>query len=455
VSLVLAGIAAVSMTATFPMTGPAHSAETFRPANEPVISPALAKPKDLNFTFVANFENRSLAGWQKIKGSTPTIESSVNYSGEPALRSIASSTTPQIETDQDGFVRGNTGWALEAAIRATGTSAGYFGLGVPGHQFGLVIGVQDGKVVAGGSLSNLTTLEAVPTHTAYPAGWVYITAGWDYPTTDRFLVTVDGSSDPPYVGYDANALSSTAVQLETTSGTVYYTDLLVTTDYINDYEPGFQNMTLYGESPGASVAPLPAYDVLSSTMTLDSWSVPKSHDISWQINAMNLSTTFCSGFFQVGVDLDTGGHIAPWYVDGNAADECEAHYWPGNWPGVGTATPAGTVLHLTIDYETTAHKVVFTIVDVNLSKTWTKSIPYSGPAFVDASTQFEAQPSFNATIAKYKLLGWMSGLEITPQGGAPQGLTAQYMVPTMTNAPPTWDETYYNSTSSGYELIST
>ena len=152
------------------------------------------------------------------------------------------------------------------------------------------------------------------------------------------------------------------------------------------------------------------------------------------------------------MDLDAGGHIAPWYVDGNASDECEAHYWPGNWPGVGTATPLGTVLHLTIDYKTAAHQVVFTIVDVNLSKTWTKSIPYSGPAFIDASTQFEAQPSFNATIAKYKFSGWMTGLEITPQGGAPQNLTAQYMAPITTNAPPTWDETFYNANLSGYEI---
>ena len=195
-SLVLAAIVVGAMAVPFSPRDLAHSSGTFRPGPGTSGPPALAKPKDLNFTFVSNFENGSLAGWQKVKGATPTIGSSVNYSGEPALRSVASSTTPQIETDADGFVRGNTGWALEAAIRATGTSAGYFGLGVPGHQFGLVVGVQDGKVVAGGNLSNLTTLEAVPTHTAYPAGWVYLTAGWSS-SADQFLVFVDGAASLP------------------------------------------------------------------------------------------------------------------------------------------------------------------------------------------------------------------------------------------------------------------
>ena len=440
---------------------PASTALTTSPAGSGKALPdpaGTALDKDLAFTFVANFENGSLAGWQKASGATPRIQTSVNYSGEPALRSVATSATPQIEFDKSGFVRGNAGWSLEAAIRATGDSAGYFGLGVPGHQFGLVIGVQSGKVVAGGNLSNLTVVGVVPAHGAYPAGWVYITAGWDYPTTNRFLVSVDGSSSPPFVAYDANALNSTSVQVETTSGTVYYSDLMVTTDYIPGYFPGLNNMTLYGEGSGSNVRLLPTYDEFSATMTLDSWSVPKSHDISWQINAMNVSNARddgCSGFFQLGVDLDAGGRIAPWYVNGNGSDNCEANYWPGNWPGPGTVTPAGTVLELTIDYKKPSHTVVFTIVDLNLSKTWTYAIPYSGPAFVAASTQFEAQPQFSAAIAKYKMTGWLTNLEIRPVGAVAEDLSAAYMTPILENSPPTWDQTFYNTTLGGYELIST
>jgi hypothetical protein len=451
--------AAVTLLAIGMLSGSATPAPgRVGPAETPSDAAASTLAKDLDFTFVANFENKSLAGWQTVSGSAPKIQTRVNYSGEPALRSVGTSTVPQIETDKDGFVRGDSGWSLEAALRSTATSAGYFGLGVPGHQFGLVIGVRSGMIVAGGNLSNLTVLEPVPVHTAYPAGWVYLTAGWDYPSTDMFVVSVDGSSSPPFVAHDPNALNATSVELETTSGTVYYTDLMVTTDYIPGYFPGFNNMTLYGEGSGSNVELLPTYNELSATMTLGSWSVPKSHDISWQINAMNISNARndgCSGFFQLGVDLDSAGHIAPWYVNGDGSDNCQANYWPGNWPGPGTVTPAGTVLELTIHYEKPSHTIVFKIVDLNLSKTWTHSIPYSGPAFVAASTQFEAQPQFSSTIAKYKMKGWMTGVDITPVGGTAEVLSAQYMTPILENSPPTWDETFYNASIGGYELIST
>lgn len=37
----------------------------------------------------------------------------------------------------------------------------------------------------------------------------------------------------------------------------------------------------------------------------------------------------CSGFFQLGFDFNKNDHIAPWYVNGTLAGDCEAHYFHG------------------------------------------------------------------------------------------------------------------------------
>jgi hypothetical protein len=54
-------------------------------------------------------------------------------------------------------------------------------------------------------------------------------------------------------------------------------------------------------------------------MVLGSWNVPETGILSFQINAINCyGATYysCVGFFQLGMDIDPDGHIAPWYVEG-------------------------------------------------------------------------------------------------------------------------------------------
>jgi hypothetical protein len=70
----------------------------------------------------------------------------------------------------------------------------------------------------------------------------------------------------------------------------------------------------YGQGSGLVVGLLPAYSNLTAQMNLHSWSVPQNDILSFQINAMNLTGTTvstCHGFFQLGVDLDPLGRIAP------------------------------------------------------------------------------------------------------------------------------------------------
>jgi hypothetical protein len=413
------------------------------------------------FSFVSNFESFTLEGWQSIMGSSPSIVESPNYSGEPSLGSSASSGTQKDYADR-GFVAGLDSLSFQVAIDPSeAASTGYFGLASDygsNLTFVAVVGVKDGMIVAGNNIKNSVPIERIPTNTAYPRGWAYVTAyvsnnastGWVMQVyVDRTDLIAANVSVP-----DARFYSGALI--ETMIDTVYYADIIVTSIEIPITIPGYNNMQGYGEGSGLLVSLLPAYYNLTARMTLNSWSVPQDNILSFQINAMNMTGTTsstCVGFFQLGVDINTNGRIAPWYVPGV---NCEAHYsWPNqnNGPGIGGIhSPLGTKLILSIIFRPADSAIEFKIVDLSTNQSFVKYISYSGEAFYSTYTQMEFQPCCNAfPITSYKLNGELYNMQITTvKDSLAQSLPAGYMIPFSLDAPPSWDFTYYQNSISGY-----
>ncbi len=411
------------------------------------------------FAFVSNFEDGSLDGWTSLAGAAPTVTTKTTYFGEPALASSARGGS-QISAASQGFVTGVGFVSFQVALNS-GKGAGLFGLADSGHGFVAVVGVSNGEVWAGSSLSTLSDLGPAPTGTVYPTGWVYLSANVynaGSKTPDWVMdVYVDRSDMIAATVAVPSAGSYAEALLETTSGTAYYSDIVVTTYEIPIYIPGYNNMEGYGQGSGLLVQLLPAYTKLTAEMTLNSWDVPQDGILSFQINAMNYYGTTrstCQGFFQLGIDLDTSGAIAPWYVPGK---NCFAHYFlPSMNPAVqpGVASPFGTHLVLTIEDNLATTSVDFTIVDTTIGQTWSASIPYSGTMFYGMYTQIEWQPCCSSfPIADYAFSGTLYNEAITTSTGAVQGLSSSYMLPFTLDAPPQWSLTWYQDSTLGYDQL--
>jgi len=428
--------------------------ETLATADLSPISSAIATPLTSHpFAFVSNFEDKKLDGWKKVTGSVPKVVSSPSYSGEPSLQS-SNLTGFQIDRASQGFAAGQPTLSFQVAIDAATGASGYFGLGNGSRTFVAVVGVQDGSVVAGSNLAKLKVVEAVPQGTAYPAGWVYISTIVSEGTSPRTMeVFIDGSSSKAATISVPKAVGYTDALIETTDGVVHYTNIVVSTYEIPIYIPGYNNMEGYGQGSGLLVSLLPAFDNYTATMTLHTWSVPQANILSFQINAMNYTgttTPTCEGFFQLGVDLNPSGKIAPWWVPGV---NCEAHYFVGT---AGVATPAGSVLVLHILFESSTNVIRFEIDDTTTGTVWSHDLSYSGGAFYGAYTQMEFQPCCNSSpIGDYKLDGSLTDMQITPVGEAAEDLPASYMLPFLLDAPGSWNYGYYQNSSGGYTEVST
>ena len=416
------------------------------------------------FAFVSNFEDRALDGWTSLAGASPSVKTKPSYFGEPSL---ASSARPgaQIDVASSGFVTGDSFVSFQVALHVAGGS-GYFALADASNDPVVVVGVSAGQVQAGPTLSSLTSLGAIPTDTVYPSGWVYLSAnvydasthsnpnaGWVLQLfVDRSdMVAGNTTLSVPNAGSYSEAL------IETTSGTAYYTNIVVSTYEIPIFLPGYNNMEGYGQGSALLVQLLPAFTTLRAEMTLNSWNTPQSGILSFQINAMNLygtTTSTCVGFFQLGIDLNPNGTIAPWYVPGK---NCVAHYFlhsqnPAVQPGI--ASPADTHLVLTITDDTSAGNVVFTIVDTTIGQTFTASVPYGGGPFYGTYTQLEWQPCCSLySIAEYQFSGALYDLTSSTFGGAVTPLGSDYMLPFTLDAPPQWSLTYYQESVQGYDQL--
>ncbi|MEM3655085.1 MAG: hypothetical protein QXP58_01015 [Thermoprotei archaeon] len=362
-----------------------------------------------------------------------------------------------------GFVTGDQFISFQVAMFSHG-GEGFFGLFGPSGPVA-VVGLEGGYVVAGTSPSNVVQVEAIPQNTAYPAGWVYIAAnvynasspsqpnaGWVMQVfidrTDQVVATLNV---PHASSYEGGIIF-------TQKSTVYYTDIVVTTYEIPIYSPGYNNMMGYGQGSGLIVKLLPAFYNLSALMFLKSWSTPQQGILSFQINAMNYYGTTrstCVGFFQLGVDLDPNGTIAPWYVPGK---NCFAHYFvssqnPAVLPGV--PTPNNSVLTLSIVYLESQSEIVFTIRDLNTSTTYIATIPYNGTPFYGAYTQLEFQPCCDLyPISQYRVDAQLLQMQIVTLSGEKMMLPPSYMLPFTLDAPPTWSFTYYSGQQAGYQQLS-
>jgi len=416
------------------------------------------------FAFVSNFESGTLEGWTSTAGTAPTIVSSPNYFGEPSLSSISSSG-PQTDNANQGFVLGDSFVSFQVAMNAQDGS-GYFGLTGSGGLVA-VVGISGGQVYAGSDPSSAVSVKSVPTGTAYPSEWAYLTANvYDASTPSNpkagwvMQLFVDRTDVVAATIRLPSAASYTGALIETTAGTVCYTNIVVTTSEIPRYVPGYNNMDGYGQGSGFYVTLLPAFYSLTAKMDLTSWSTPQVGVLSFQINAMNdygtVSTAHsCVGFFQLGVDLNPDSTIAPWYVTGR---NCIAHYFlPSQKPAIqpGVYSPQGTKLVLSIVDDQNAKQVNFTIKDLTTKQVFTDSRPYNGTLFFSSYTQLEFQPCCNQyPISDYKVNGALYDMQITTQSGSVQPLPASYMLPFVLDAPPTWSLTYYQGSSAGYTQLS-
>ena len=419
------------------------------------------------FAFVSTFEDLKSDGWRALEGSF-TVQSRPNYAGEPSLVSSAGDR-PQLDVATRGIVSGQTFLSIQAEIQTGPGATGFIGLGARGEPV-LLIGVGEGQVWAGPGLAHLSDLGPIPSGTAQPAGWTYLTANVyrvsvAHSAEDKWEmdVFVDQTAVPAAVGLSVPAAGRyTEALLRTTAGQVAYTDFILTTyeiaEALNDqFAPNPSDG--YGQGSGILVTLLPHFDILTSTIRLANWNVPRTGILSVQINAMNpggADYATCHGFFQLGVDLDPNGRIAPWYVPKG----CNPFYFQESQIGVvssGFPSPPGTVLTLTIERVPALQEIVFTLIDHNVSAPdarWTATIPYTGPAFVAAYTQIEWQSSSKVPVSQYFFNGSFAHLRIS--GGnlsAPVRLGPDYMIPFAVGVPPSWNFFYYDRSAGGYAQV--
>ncbi len=418
------------------------------------------------FAFVSNFENLQMDGWHAIQGSA-SIVTKPSYNGEPSLESRATGMSAQTDVASQGFVTGDASLSFQADVHA-GKGTGWIGLG-SGTTAVAVIGVQGNQIWAGGTPATATMVGTVPSLTAQPAGWVYLSSNVyavtssNGKTTNWYMdVYADRTDQPIATGISVpNAGEYAEAWISTTSGTVDYTNIVVSTYEIPTAIPGYNNMDGYGQGSGLLVQLLPAFTTLTASMTLTNWNIPQTGILSFQINAMNwygTTRSTCVGFFQLGIDLDPNGTIAPWYVPGV---NCFAHYFLNSSnPAVGNGfpSPPGTQLTLSITDNVSAGMIDFLILDHSVKgrdQTWFAAIPYTGTEFYGTYTQMEWQPCCsNFPIQDYYSNTTLDHMAIS--GGnltSPLALSSSYMLPFALNMPPSWNINYYIDSVNGYNQV--
>jgi hypothetical protein len=418
------------------------------------------------FNAATNFEDLHLDGWTASAGKA-TISTSVEYQGEPSLQSTAGAKVAQVDLSSRGFKTGDAALSFQALVNHGAGGTGFVGLAAKGVPVA-VVGVSGGSVWAGASPSTATSVATIPSGTAQPSGWVDLMVSLTAtnptaPSTAPWLMDV--YADRTDIAAATNISVSgagnyTGGLLETTSGTLYYTNLYFTTYQIPVTIPGYNNMDGYGQGSGLLVSLLPAFTTLSANITIDNWSVPQVGILGTQINAMNRGGTTvstCIGFYQLGFDLDPGGRIAPWYVPGV---NCVATYFGTNSTrtGGGFVTPKDSHLTLSITDNYPNRTLTFQIVDLSVTganRYSNATIAYKGTEFYGTYTQIEWQPCCSTyPISSYFYNGTFSHLRIS--GGTlttPMLLGASYMIPFALDVPPSWNYGYYNATTAGYSQV--
>ncbi len=413
------------------------------------------------FAFVSEFNSGGSFqdyGWNLQSGS-PFITSGINYFGEPSLSMPARSSVVTHENVTPGgqFV------SFQFAVNAQSGNATFAII----NQLGLAVAnitVSGNDVYASGGAGTPVQSGTAPTGGAYNGGWMYISGnlyntsthknfGWTLQLFVDQTNSVFATVSTP-LGYAYSGL-----QMSTSSGNAYFTNIVFSSYEIPIYLPGYNNMEGYGQGSGLLVSLLHPFTTLHANMILDNWSTLQTGILSFQINAMNYygaTRSSCVGFFQLGIDLNPNGTISPWYVEGT---NCYAHYFiHSNSPQVqpGFKSPNGTKLGLKIQDIPSEKMIFFQIIDYSVNgqnKYWNATMPYQGTEFYATYTQMEFQPVAESHILDYHFNGSLYNMTYGDSASSMTPLNSTYMLPFTLDAPPTWSLAYYNGDNSGYQQI--
>lgn len=396
-------------------------------------------------------------GWSLLNGA-PSITNSVNYFGEPSL---GFSSSGAVWTQQN-ITAGGQFFSFQYAVNSANGNGSFTITDPSGVSIATITSHGNSVSIFASDGSSFTG--TAPSGSAYTNGWQYISGNlYNTSTNKQFSWTLQVFVD------QTNSVFATVsvplgyayggIQLTDNSGSVYFTNIVATSYQIPIYIPGYNNMEGYGQGSGLLVSLLKPFTTLHANMVLYNWSTLQNGILSFQINAMNYygaTRSTCVGFFQLGIDLDPNGTIAPWYVEGT---NCYAHYFiHSNSPALqpGFQTPNGTKLGLTIQDVPALKEIFFQITDYNVTganRYWNATMPYQGTQFYATYTQMEFQPVAESQISGYHFSGSLYNMTY---GSSPTGMTLlnnSYMLPFTLDAPQNWSLTYYDGTSASYNQL--
>lgn len=388
--------------------------------------------------------------------SNPSITNDPNYYGEPSL-SVPGGTS--VFSGKD-VIKGDSAVSFQFAVDANG-SKGIFEITSSDGGYVASISIIEGNVNVSTFSSDGILASETSGNLSGANTWTLVSGNlFNYNNSSgsgwRLQLFVDNTS---YVFANISApigYSYDGIEMASSNGTTYFTNIIFSTYRMSLFLPGYNNMEGYGQGSGAVVKLLNPFYVLHANFILYNWSVERYSTLSFQINAMNLygaEHQTSKGFFQLGIDLDPNGKIAPWYVANNNAIAVyfSNHPSPDFMPGF--QTPNGTVLGLTIQYDPHTGLIEFQIVDYSVNnqyRYWNTSVAYDGSPFYAAYTQIETSAMNSTQMVGYRFNGSMYNLSYGSNESTMIQFNSSYMLPFSIDAPSIWSLTYYDDSTAGY-----
>lgn len=412
------------------------------------------------FAYVSSFTSGGTYaqyGWSLLSGS-PAITSSVNYFGEPSL---GFSSQGAVWTAQN-ISTGGQFFSFQYSVNSA-SGNGSFAI-TTSNDIPVATVTSGGNQVTVVSNGGSSFTGTAPSGSAYTNGWMYISGNLYNSSSNKQVswtlqLFVDQTNSVFATINVPLGFAYGGIELSDNSGSTYFTNVVATSYQIPIYIPGYNNMEGYGQGSGLLVSLLHPFTTLHANMILNNWTTLQNGVLSFQINAMNYygaTRSSCVGFFQLGIDLDPNGTIAPWYVEGT---NCYAHYFiHSNSPALqpGFQTPNGTMLGLTIQDMPAQKHIMFQIVDYSVTGSnmyWNATMPYQGTQFFATYTQMEFQPVAESQILNYHFDGTLYNMTY---GSSQSGMTLlnnSYMLPFTLDAPQTWSLTYYDGNTAAYDQL--
>ncbi|MEM0126843.1 MAG: hypothetical protein QXW29_02360 [Thermoplasmatales archaeon] len=412
-------------------------------------------PIGSDFAFVSMFSERSnysSSGWKLISGDQPVVSSSQMFEGQPSLFLSNGSEIASARS----FPAGDRLLSFQFIVKIR---SGIFVFSIVNSSLKSILSISLGS-------ESLSVISGNEIKRIWIKGDASGSGGWDLIQGTAFENISSGNdswnlqlfsegNDVPLTNMSIRNMSSySGLTAFVLNGSAYLSDVIFTSDPIALYLPGYNFMEGYGQGSGEIAQLLGPFTILHANIILYNWSSTSFGAMSLQINALNYSASLnptARGFFQVGVDLDPAGSIAPWYVGGNNA---VAVYFPNFYnpdfmPGF--QSPNGTRLSLSVEYLTAKHLVLMQVIDYSVGRQfefWNASVQYSGPPFYSAYTQLELSSSaspdgYSGHFLVYNIT-YGNSLE------SMQPFSPDYELPYSINAPSNWYISPYNFTVNGY-----